>query len=73
MLWSEYQKIDQIVLKRSFIRTYKRMGVQMDEISTKTIIFDQGVRKYVIVTEITTFDQVNATKHNYIFIFKQYN
>ena len=65
MLWSEYQVIDQLVFKRDFIWTYERMGVQMDERSTETIIFDQDVRKYFRVTAIMTSDQVYVTDHNY--------
>ena len=65
MIWREYQGIDQSVLKRAFIRTDKRMGVRKDERSTETIIFDQGVCKYVRVTVIMTFDQVYVTGHNY--------
>ena len=65
MLWSEYKGIDQLVLNRDFIRTYKRMGVQTDERSTKTRSFDQCVRKYIIVTTIMNFDEVYVTDHNY--------
>ena len=57
MLWSEYQGIEQIVLKMSFIWTYERIGVRMDDRSTETLIFDQGVLKYVRITAIIIFDQ----------------
>ena len=42
----------------AFIRMYGRMGVRTDERSTETIIFDRGVRKYVRVNAIMTFEQV---------------
>ena len=57
MILSDYQGIYQLVLKRAFIRTYNNIGVQMDARATETIIFDQGVRKYVIVTAIMIFDR----------------
>ena len=41
------------------------MGIRKYERSTKTIIFDQGVRKYVMVTAIMTFEQVYIHNHNY--------
>ena len=44
---------------------YKCMGVRTDERATETIIFDRGVRKYVRVTAIMTFDQVYVTDNNY--------
>ena len=44
-------------LKTALIRTYKRMIIQKDDISTETLIFDQGVRKYAIVTASMIFDQ----------------
>ena len=65
MIWSKYRGIDQLVLKRDFIRTYERMGVQMDKRATETRIFDQGIRKYARVTAIMTFDQVYVTDYNY--------
>ena len=65
MLWSGYRGKYQIALKKSFIQTYERMVVQMDDRATENIIFDQGVRKYVRVTLIMTFDQVYVTNHNY--------
>ena len=40
------------------------MGVYTDYKETKTIIFYQGVHKYVIVTEIVIFDQVYVTGYN---------
>ena len=57
MLWSEYQGIEQLVLKMSFIWTYERIGVRTDDRSTETLIFDQGVLKYVRITAIIIFDQ----------------
>ena len=56
--------MDQLVLERAFIWTYECMGVRMDDRATKTIIFDQGVRKYVRVTAIMIFHQVYVTNHN---------
>ena len=64
MLCSEYQGIDQLVLKRAIIWTYKNMGVWTDDRSTETIIFDQGVRKYVRVTATVIFDQVYVSDYN---------
>ena len=57
--------MDQLVLISAFKRTYENMGVQTDEIANETIIFYQGVRKYVIVNAIMNFDQVYVTNHNY--------
>ena len=45
ILW--YAHIDVMEYKMASIRMYERMGVQTDERATETIIFDQGVRKYV--------------------------
>ena len=64
MLYSEYRGIYQNLLKRPLMRTYERMGVRKDYRSTKTTIFDPGVRKYVRVTEIMIFDQVYVTDYN---------
>ena len=38
--------------------TYESMCVQTDERETETVYFDQGMRKYIIVNAIMTFDQV---------------
>ena len=54
------------MVERFFIKMYEPMGVRTDDRSTETIIFDQGVRKYVSVTKITIFDQVYVTDHNFI-------
>ena len=64
MLWSEYRGIDQLVLKRAFIRTYNNMGIRTDDRSNKTIIFDQRICEYVGFTEIMIFDQAYVTDHN---------
>ena len=42
------------------------MDAYMDGRSTKTILFDRGVHKYVIVTAIMIFDQVYVTDHNFV-------
>ena len=65
MIRSEYRGIDKLVLERAFIQTYQCMGVWTYGRANETIIFDQGVRKYVRVTLIMTFDQVYVTNHNY--------
>ena len=43
---------------------YECMGVYMDDRSTKTIIFDQGVRKYIRATVIMISDHVYVTGYN---------
>ena len=65
MQLSYYRGIYQLLLKRSFIWMYKRMGVRTYGRATKHIIFDQGLCKYARVTEIMTFDQVYVTDNNY--------
>ena len=65
MIWIDYQRIDQLVLKKDFIQTDECMGVRTDERSLKTIIFVRGVRKYVRVTLIMTFDRAYVTYHKY--------
>ena len=64
MLWDEYRGIEQLVSKREFIRMYELMGVRTDGRAIETIIFDQGVCKYVRVIVIMIFDQVYVTDHN---------
>ena len=64
MICSEYQGIDRLVSKRAFIRTYKHIGVHMDDRATKTIIFDQGICKNVRVTAIMIFYQVWVTDYS---------
>ena len=66
LLWSEYQKIDQLVLKRPYIRTYERMDVRTYAGATENIIFDQGVQKYFRVTTTVVFDQFYISGHNFI-------
>ena len=63
MLWSEYQGIDQLVLKTAFIQTHGHMSVHTDDRVTETKVFDQGVRKYVRVTATRIFDQVYVTDY----------
>ena len=58
MLWSEYQKIDQLVLKSPFIRTYERMDLRTYARATENKIFDQGIGKYVRFISTMIFDQV---------------
>ena len=64
MIWSDYLGIEQRLLKRACIWTGERMGVRTSDRSTRTIIFDRGVHKYVRVIEIMTFDQVYVTDFN---------
>ena len=64
MLWSEYLGIDQLVLKKSFIHMYEHMSLRTDDSAIETIIFDQGVCKYIRVAAVIILDQVYVTYHN---------
>ena len=53
-------------VEKAFIRMHKRMDAQTYVRSTETVIFDQGVRKYVRFTAAMIFDKVYVTDHNFI-------
>ena len=52
-------------VKKSCIQTYELMDERTDERNIETIIFDQGVRKYVRVNDYDLWPGFNVTDHNY--------
>ena len=55
MLYINYQGIDRLVLKWALMWTYERMVIWTDDRDNKSILFEQGLRKYIRVTTIIIF------------------